>query len=341
MKTIKCVIWDLDQTLWNGILLEDKQVELKEGIKEIIETLDKRGILQSIASRNNYDETMEKLKEFGIAEYFLYPQINWQPKSVSVKQIKEKLNIGMDTILFIDDQQFELDEVKSVHSEVVTIEASEYKQLLLMDILNPPVITVDSSRRRKMYLEQQQRYLVEEKFEGTPTEFFRSLNMVFKIERAKEEDLQRAEELTVRTNQLNSTGVQYSYDDLKELMNSDKHRLWVCELVDKYGSYGKIGLALEEVQEDVNLIKLLLMSCRTISRGVGSVLLSFLMKEAKEENKKLQAYFKRTDRNRQMLITYQLANFTQKEKNEDIILYENDLTNIQDYPDYIQVIINR
>lgn len=243
----------------------------------------------------------------------------------------------MDTILFIDDQIFERDEVSAAHPEVSIVDASNYNKLLGMATLMPKVITEDSCRRRLMYIEEQQRKGDELVYQGTPIDFLKSLNMVFTISKANESDLQRAEELTVRTNQLNSTGVQYSSDELKELLNSPHHHLWICELTDKYGSYGKIGLVLVEVQEEAWVIHLLLMSCRVISRGVGTVLLSFLMKEAKAQAKGLRAVFRRTERNRQMLLTYQFANFVERECVEDIIIFENDLTKIQEYPPYIQV----
>lgn len=337
MKEIKCVVWDLDNTLWDGVFLEGDELVLKPGIIEILKTLDSRGILLSIASKNNYAETMEYLKELGLADYFLYPQIGWDAKSVYVANIQKKLNIGMDTILFIDDQIFEREEVSTSHPEVTTVDASEYKQLLSMPRLNPKVITEDSYRRRFMYIEEQKRQAEEQSYQGTPTEFLAGLNMVFTISKATESDLLRAEELTVRTNQLNSTGIQYSYDELKGFLDSPNYKLWICELTDKYGSYGKIGLALVEVTENAWVIRLLLMSCRVISRGVGTVLLSFLMKETAGTGKTLQAVFRRTDRNRQMLMTYQFANFKERERSEDIILFENDLTMIQDYPPYIQV----
>ena len=111
-KEIKCIVWDLDNTIWDGTLTESKNVKLKHYIKDIIGELDARGILNSIASKNNYGDAVEKLKEFGIYEYFLYPEINWNPKSSSIANIQKNLNIGIDTFMFIDDQQFELDEVK-------------------------------------------------------------------------------------------------------------------------------------------------------------------------------------------------------------------------------------
>ena len=81
-KGIKCVIWDLDHTIWNGILLESEDVRLKPNIEEVIQILDSRGILHSIASKNSRDDAMGKLKEFGLDEYFLYPEITWSAKSL-------------------------------------------------------------------------------------------------------------------------------------------------------------------------------------------------------------------------------------------------------------------
>ena len=106
-RKIKCVIWDLDNTIWNGTLLEDQTVILRPNITEIIRTLDERGILQSICNRNSYEQVFEKLREFKLAEYFIYSQVNWSPKSESIAAIAKAINIGTDTLAFIDDQQFE------------------------------------------------------------------------------------------------------------------------------------------------------------------------------------------------------------------------------------------
>lgn len=338
-KEIKCIVWDLDETVWDGILLENKRVKIKPGIKEIIRTLDSRGILHSVASKNDHNVAMEKLRALGLNKFFLYPEINWNAKSVSIERIRKNLNIGIDSMLFIDDQEFELDEVKSVHKDLHCLPAEEYPILPSMDILNPRFITEDSRRRRKMYMEEIKRKDKEDGYQGPDEEFLASLHMKFVISQAQEEDLKRAEELTIRTNQLNSTGRPYSYEELNYLRNSDDHMLLCCELSDKYGSYGKIGLALVEVTEDVYRIKLLLMSCRVMNRGVGSVLMSHIMKLALMNGKKLRADFKKTDRNRVMYISYRFANFKEIQSDKDgNILFENDLSSIQNDPPYIQVI---
>lgn len=204
-KKVKCVVWDLDNTVWNGVLLEDKEVSLRQGIREIIEALDQRGILQSIASKNEHNKAMEKLKELGIDEYFIYPQINWNSKSSSMKVLAKSINIGLDTFAFIDDQPFELEEVKFSIPEVLCIDSADLSSLLSMQEMNPRFITEDSTIRRKMYQSDIQRNIAEENYTGTQEEFLACLDMSFAIAPVGEGDLQRAEELTVRTHQLNTT----------------------------------------------------------------------------------------------------------------------------------------
>lgn len=338
LKEVKCVIWDLDNTLWDGVLLESDKVVLQDRIKEIIITLDGRGILHSIASKNNYLDAWTKLEEFGLASYFLYPEIHWDSKSGSVGRIVENLNIGKDTIVFIDDQPFERDEVTSEHPEVDVLDALFYLEMLDYKCLNPKFTTSDSARRRLMYQEEAKRVVEEQDYQGPKEEFLSSLNMVFSIAEAREEDLQRAEELTVRTNQLNATGKTYTYEELLSYAESKDHKLYVCELTDKYGSYGKIGLALVEMGKGDSYLKMLLMSCRVLSRSVGSVLMTYILKQSQARKKTLFADFKKTDRNRMMYVTYKFAGFQEVSNDGNgNIVFENHLENVGEFPDYIDV----
>jgi len=338
LKEIKCVVWDLDGTIWDGILLESDDVKLKPKIRDVIQTLDSRGILHSIASKNVYDVAMQKVRDFGLEEYFLYPEISWNAKSSSIKCIQENLNIGLDTIMLIDDQPFERDEVNYEYPEVLCVDASEYRTLPSHSRLNPRFISEDSNRRRLMYLEDIERKREEKNYEGPKKDFLASLNMQFIISEAKEEDLKRAEELTVRTNQLNTTGKTYDYDELKMMLNSKKHKVLISDLKDKYGSYGKIGLAVVEKTKKFWNLKLFLMSCRVMTYGVGTVLLSYIMKQAKEDRKTLRADYKHTERNRMMFITFKFANFKEiGSASDNCVILENDLSMIQDYPPYINI----
>lgn len=335
---VKCVVWDLDETLWHGTLLESEQVTLRSGIREILQELDARGIIQSICSKNDYDLAMNQLREFGIHDYFLYPQIHWAPKSVSLQRLHERLRIGMDTFMLVDDQAFERDEVKSVHTDVFCYDAQDYQQLLTLARLQPRFITEESRKRRQMYLEDMQREQDEQQYQGTPENFLCSLNLTFSIERACREDLPRIEELISRTNQLNTTGITYSYEELERLRQSGQHILLVCELTDVYGSYGKIGVALVELHAEYWKIQLLLMSCRVISRGVGTILLSSIAQRCQREGKRLLANFRHTGKNKMMFVAYRFAHFTEIGTTEDgTLILENALENVQPFPPHIEV----
>jgi HAD superfamily phosphatase (TIGR01681 family) len=147
---IKCVVLDLDNTVWQGTLLEEEHVKPDGKVLELIRTLDQRGILLSVASKNDYASAAAKMKEIGIEEYILYPQISWMPKSEGIKVIAEKLNIGLDTFMFVDDNEFELDEVSQSLPMVTCVNAREIASLLENPRLRGSS-TSEAKRRRLMY----------------------------------------------------------------------------------------------------------------------------------------------------------------------------------------------
>jgi FkbH-like protein len=209
--------------------------------------------------------------------------------------------------------------------------------LLQNPAFQPRFITDESALRRAMYQAEEVRKAAEARFDNNQ-DFLASLQMRFRILPATIEDLRRVEELTLRTNQLNATGLTFSYDELVALLQSPQHRLYVAELVDKYGTYGKVGVALVECSAERHCIQLLLMSCRVISRGVGGVLLQFLMRQAQASGAELLAEFRHTDRNRQMYMTYKFAGFAVQEKRDDgseLLAYRG--VTVGDWPAWVVV----
>lgn len=334
---IKCIVWDLDNTIWEGTLLEDQSVKLRDNIKHIIKTLDNRGILQSIASKNDPDAALKKLKEYGLDEYFLYPQISWNSKAESVKNISELLNIKLDSFAFIDDQQIELDEMHYELPDIKCFNAEKIEKILYLPEINPPYITDDSRLRRKLYMNDIHRNQAEKEYKGPTEEFLKQLKMKLTIFKAQKTDLMRAYELTIRTNQLNATGYTYSFDELEHFSHSSDHILLMVRLEDKYGEYGNIGLSLIDIKESIWNIKLLLISCRVMSRGIGSVLLKYIINLAKDSKKKLIAEFVPTPRNRMMYITYKFNMFYEYDKKEQVLILKHDLKDNLHYPDYIEI----
>lgn len=338
-RPIKLIVWDLDDTIWNGTLLEGGGASLaSNGAAETIKRLDARGILHSISSRNDEAEAMRKLSNFGLSEYFLCPQIAWETKSESIKIIANKLGIGLDAILFVDDQEFERAEVESALPAVRTLDARFAQYLLHDPLLTPTVLTEEAQRRRLAYKEEEARADHEREFKGPSEQFLRDLDLQLTISRAKHEDLFRAEELVLRTNQLNSTGVTYSFNELDQLRESADHLLLLAALTDRFGDYGKIGLVLLRTRPSIWRLKLLLVSCRVISRGIGAVLLNYTMSRAARSDARFEADFRATGKNRMMQIAYRFANLREVRKEGDVTVYGHPLVDVPDTPDHFQLI---
>lgn len=334
-QKIKCVVWDLDNTLWNGILSEGDALEINPQVATAIREFDARGILQSIASKNDYDLAWRQLQTVGLSAFFLYPQIHWESKAASVEQIAKNLNIGLDTFAFIDDQPFERDEVRFNLPEVRVYDPCNLETIMHSDAFAPRFITEDSAKRRLMYQSDLVRKQKEDQFNGSSDAFLATLKMDLMIHPARKSDLQRAEELTQRTHQLNTTGHTFSYEELDQFRIADDHVLLVSELNDKYGTYGKIGLTLIETSDNTWKIRLLLMSCRVMSRGVGGAMITFLRNEAKKAGVHLLAEFRETDRNRMMYITYKFAGFEEIDENGPQKLLQCNLESIPPYSTYL------
>lgn len=337
-RRLKCVVWDLDNTLWQGTLLENDCLNVTDPVRDIIKQLDSRGILQSIASKNDYASVEAQLQRFGLWQYFLYPQISWQPKSDAIRKIALALNIGLESLAFIDDQEFELQEVGFALPQVLLINSQFLPTLLQLPCCAPDCVTVEGAQRRHYYQSEQCRALAEETFDGPSEAFLASLNMVITLSHASVQDLTRAEELTQRTHQLNTTGYTYSQSQLRSFCESDSHLLLLATLSDDFGSYGTIGLALIEKQREFWQLNLFLMSCRVVSRGIGNVLLGTVMAIAKKAGVSLRAEFVANPRNRLMYITYKFNGFKVLLEQNEYTLFEHNLQQCPESPAFINVI---
>jgi FkbH-like protein len=334
---IKCLVWDLDDTLWQGTLLEGDEVVLRPGVKEVIRQLDDRGIMQSIASKNDFEAAWRQLTAFELDEYFLHPQIGWNHKSDSIRTVADSLGVGLAAIALIDDQPFERDEVRHFLPEVTTLDALDSARLLDLPALQPRFVTGEARLRRKMYQADIRRKQAEQSFAGSKQEFLATIGMCMTIRRARERDLERARELTVRANQLNTNGRAYCHGELLALLRSRDHILLVAELEDRYGSSGLIGLALIEQRPNSRVLKLFIMSCRVISRGTGAIMLSYILQRARRDGVRLRAEFVANERNRPMYITYRFNGFFEVGSRDGAILLEHALEAIRPVPPHVTV----
>ncbi|MFF7756251.1 HAD-IIIC family phosphatase [Streptomyces sp. NPDC007971] len=307
---VKCLVWDLDNTVWDGTLLEDPNVDLFPGIRDVIVELDSRGILHSVSSKNDHDLAWQHLEKLGLAEYFVHPQISWGPKSEAVKEIADRLNFAQTAVAFIDDLPTERAEVTYHAPDVRCYAADQAASLAKLPEFSPEIVTVDARRRREMYQAGFRRDAEKDTFKGPDEDFLRTLDLVMEIKRADEEDLSRVEELTLRTSQMNATGVHYSDATLRGLLADPDHEVLTVTLTDRFGPHGAVGVILLERHPDVWHLKLLATSCRVVTFGAGAVILNWLVDQAARAGAHLVADFRPTDRNRMMDIAYRFAGFT-------------------------------
>jgi FkbH-like protein len=296
-KTIKCVVWDLDHTLWDGILVEDgiDRLRLKPGAAEVIRALDQRGILHSVASKNNPEEAMRAIRRFGLEDYFLCPQISWQPKSQSIQAIAQQLNLGLDSLLFIDDSAFEREEVRATCPAVRLLAAEHYLDLPQREECQVPV-TAESRERRRMYQVEAGRQAMAQNFSHDYMAFLRHCQIQLTVRPMTEENLERVHELTQRTNQMNFSGNRYDRDVLRQLLADPGRETFVLACQDRFGSYGVVGFSVVDRREP-RMIDLMF-SCRIQSKRVEHAFLSWLMRRyIGETGRDFHADYRKTSRN--------------------------------------------
>jgi FkbH-like protein len=295
-KRIKCVVWDLDNTLWDGVLLEDGPggVRLRERVLDVIRTTDERGILHSIASKNNEADAQRVLRELGIEEYFLFPQIGWMPKSESIRRIATELNIGHDATAFVDDQAFEMEEVREALPEVMVMDAARCEEILQRAEFEAPA-TEESKRRREMYREQQQRAAQLEDYAGDYFGFLRGCAMEATVRPLGEENLRRVYELAQRTNQMNFSGNRYAEEELRGILQREEMSGLVIACRDRFGDYGIVGFAVVDARQPC-LVDLMF-SCRVQAKRVEHAVLMFLLQKYSGGERDFFAKYRRTERN--------------------------------------------
>lgn len=275
---IKCVVWDLDNTLWDGVLVEDgpENLRLKRDIVDIIKELDRRGILQSIASKNNQEEAMQVLRKFHIDDLFLCPKISWAPKGEAICTIARQLNIDTDTLLFVDDSEFELQQVKASCPGVRILDARDHARLLEMKECQVPV-TAESENRRKLYQVERIRQDAAQRFRDDYRAFLRHCDIQLRIGPLTDENLERVHELTQRTNQMNFSGNRYDRELLKRILQTSFLDTYVVSCEDRFGSYGIVGLGIVDNREP--RMTDLMFSCRIQSKRVEHAFLGYLLRK--------------------------------------------------------------
>lgn len=319
---VKCVVWDLDNTFWNGTLVETEDpnsIELNPNVEDTVKALDERGIIQSIASKNDFEPAWETVRRTGLSEYFIYPQIHWNAKSSSLEQIAKNLNIGIDSFAFIDDSAFERNQVYSVLPQVRVYAETDINGLLLRPEYDVPV-TQDSKNRRLMYKAEEKRNTLMQSDNSDIADFIRKCHLQIELfNPAAEEELLRCYELVVRTNQLNLSGIKYTKESFDKVLSRNKCKNIAFSCRDDFGSYGIVGFLQYKTENEKMVFTEFAMSCRVAGKFVESALFSALLDAEKCKNGIFVV--NKTKKNILLRNTLQNIGFVIQEETDDKISY--------------------
>jgi len=293
-QTKKCLVLDCDNTLWGGIVGEDGVNGIKLGttfpgssyksLQEEILNLRERGVILALCSKNNEEDVFEVLNthaEMLIKQNHLAAwQVNWDDKATNIKRIAEELNIGLDSIVFIDDSEFEINLIREQLPEVSVIHlngnTSDYRSLLSsFGYFDSLTFTSEDRRKNDMYKEAKAREQL--KLSNiTMEDYLINLGIEAQVGIASYLDISRCSQLSQKTNQFNLTTIRYSEGQIKELIDSFGADVYVLRIKDRIADLGLVAMAVVKYEGAVAIIESFLMSCRAIGRGAETVLLSYI-----------------------------------------------------------------
>jgi FkbH-like protein len=294
----KCLVLDLDNTLWGGVIGEDGINGIKLGdeypgtsyreVQRALLDLRQRGILLALCSKNNLSDAMEVLERHPEMllrpEHFAAIRIDWNDKSANLREIAAELNIGIDALAFVDDNPVERQQVRGAVPEVTVIELPEGDPLqFARAIRDAPVferltLSAEDAQRGEMYRVQQQRQKLESAA-GSREDFYRSLEQEAEIGRVTAATLARVAQLTQKTNQFNLTTRRYTEQEIEQMSDSADWRVYSIRVRDRFSDNGLVGVAALRRHEHAWEIDTLLLSCRVIGRTVETAFLAYLIDE--------------------------------------------------------------
>ena len=329
--TKKCIVLDLDNTLWGGVIGEDgfDNIQLGENpvgrsfveFQKRLLALNQRGIILAINSKNNFEDAMEVIKNHPNMilkeDNFSCMRINWNDKVSNLREISKELNIGLDSLVFFDDDPVNREFVKHELSEVLVVDlptdSSQYSRILTnMRVFESLKITDEDIKRKEMYLEQRKR--IEFKNEvSNLDEFLKQMDIKIKIKKADNFVIPRISQLTLKTNQFNLTTKRYQNEDILGFSEDENKIVEGVEVSDKFGNNGITGVYIVEKTDEEWIIDTFLLSCRVMGRGVEDIMLGELIERARKENiKKIKGKFIPTVKNKPAENFYKNFNFKEE-----------------------------
>ncbi len=332
----KVIAVDLDNTLWGGIIGEDGMEGIQVGSSsrgEAFQLLQRalldcynRGIVLAICSKNNPQDAMEVIEKH--PEMLLRPQhfaalrINWEDKAKNLREIAEELNLGIDSIAFLDDNPVERERVASEVPEVQVIELPDDPWQYATIVRECPffqrlALSSEDKERGRYYAEERQRRDIQ-RSATSMEDFYRSLAMEAEVAEADAKSLARVAQLTQKTNQFNLTTRRYTEQQVLEFTRDPKYRVYYLKSRDRFGDNGIVGVAISVLHGNICEIDTFLMSCRVIGRTLEKAMLSQIAQDASSTGARcVEGWYIPTAKNAPAKDFYSFNGFTAVEHKKD------------------------
>ncbi|HEX4426380.1 MAG TPA: HAD-IIIC family phosphatase [Terriglobales bacterium] len=343
-KICKALVVDLDNTLWGGVIGEDGMQGIKlsaeypgaafQALQRVMLDLTRRGILLAVSSKNNPDDAMEALESHpGMLlrpKNFAAMRINWNDKSQNLREIAAELNIGIDSLAFMDDNPVEREQVRAALPEVTVIDMPEDPVEYAAALRECPAferltLSAEDQQRTSFYVAERERSQAEQTFQ-TKEDFYRYLEQEAEIAPVSPSSLARISQLTQKTNQFNLTTRRYSEPQIEEMAAKPEWQVLSIRVRDRFGDHGLVGVAITRDENEACEIDTLLLSCRVIGRTVETALLSFLGQAAVARGRsRLSGKFLPTKKNAPAKEFYAQHGFELQTQNSDGSLWQLDL----------------
>jgi FkbH-like protein len=295
----KCVVVDLDNTLWRGILGEDGQnnIQMSDSpqgrpyrrLQQALRVLSRRGVLLAVCSKNNPADALTVLREHPDMllreKDFAALQLNWRDKATNLLAIAKELNIGLQHIVFLDDNPAEREWVRDALPEVLVpdmpADAAFFADVLTECDLDTVTLTDEDRRRTQMYVEDRDRRTFQASMPSYE-QFLQGLQLVVQIERLKPALIERAVQLCQRTNQFNITTRRHTAVDLQRFADAPDSAVFMASVRDRFGDYGWTGLAVAKKSNKLAEIDSFMVSCRVLGKQVEFALFGILADWARQ-----------------------------------------------------------
>jgi FkbH-like protein len=357
--TKKCLVLDLDGVLWGGVIGEDGLSGIKLGptpegqpfvdLQKYILALYNRGVVLAINSANNPDDVLEVFRRHPYMilkeDHFAAMQINWHDKVSNMKAIAEQVEIGIDSLVFLDDNHVNREVVKQALPEVMTVDLpsdpSLYpKTIMELRVFDSLQLTSEDKVRGKMYAEQRKRQELQ-KAASDISEYLKALQTVVTIEKANKFTIPRISQLTQKTNQFNTTTRRYLEDDITRMSESSKFLVVSVKVEDKFGDSGLTGVAIVEKSVNKWRIDSFLLSCRVLGRNVEDTLIAYIIEQAVVDGAQiLIGEFIPTKKNAPARDFFEKHGFAKVSSNEGgSEVWEYNLQQSRTFPLFVKVIV--